>query len=195
MKKLKVVVLLILLSVVTVACGNSKEEVEQSFPMALEVQEFEAVNQDGEKVSLADLKGKVWVASTIFTNCDTVCLPMTANMAKLQQKLNEENVEAALVSFSIDPERDTTVVLKDFAGVYDADFSNWHFLSGYSQEEIEIFINKSFMSPAARLEGSDQFMHSTSIFLVSESGTVVQQYSGVSEVPYEQIVEDIKKLN
>ncbi|QOR68830.1 SCO family protein [Cytobacillus suaedae] len=192
---MKKVFIILLLIIITMACSTSKEEIEQSFPMALEVQEFEAVGQDGETVSLADLKGKVWVASTIFTNCDTVCSPMTANMAKLQQKLNEENVEATLVSFSIDPERDTADVLRDFANVYDADFSYWHFLSGYSQEEIETFINKSFMSPAAQLEGSDQFMHSTSIFLVSESGTVVQQYSGVSDVPYEQIVEDIKKLN
>jgi protein SCO1 len=195
MKYLKTAFSTLLIAMLTIACSSSKEEIEQSFPMALEVQEFEAVNQDEESIRLSDLKGKVWVASTIFTNCDTVCSPMTANMAKLQQKLKEENVEASLVSFSIDPDRDTSVVLKNFASVYDADFSNWHFLSGYSQEEIETFINKSFMSPAAQLEGTDQFMHSTSIFLVSESGTVVQQYSGVSDVPYDQIIEDIKKLN
>ncbi|MEJ9211253.1 SCO family protein, partial [Bacillus smithii] len=41
------------------------------------VQNFSYVNQNNQKVNLKDLKGKVWIADFIFTNCKTVCPPMT----------------------------------------------------------------------------------------------------------------------
>lgn len=167
---------------------------EDDFPLHMEVGDFTGVNQDGKKVSYSDLKGKVWVVDFMFTNCDTVCSPMTANMAELQRKLADEEVDAQLVSFSIDPENDQPGVLKEYASGVGADFSNWALVTGYKQEFIESFANTSFMAAAAKLEGSNQFVHSTSFYLVDKKGIVVQKYEGVSEPPYEQIVKDIKSL-
>ncbi|MGG3564663.1 SCO family protein [Neobacillus rhizosphaerae] len=188
--------ILFLLLCVTVLSSCSKEEkkVENDFPLHMEVGNFDGINQDGEAFSFSKLKGKVWVADFMFTNCDTVCSPMTANMAMLQRKLADEDVDAHLVSFSIDPENDQPGVLKDYASGVGADFSNWDLVTGYKQEFIESFANKSFMAAAAKLEGSNQFVHSTSFYLVDEKGIVVQKYEGVSEPPYEQIVKDIKSL-
>src|SRR5699024_5225501 len=88
---------------VLAACG---EKVETN--MESEVADFEFTNQDGEDFSNKDLEGKWWVADFIFTNCETVCIPMTSNMVNLQQNLKEENVEnVELVSFSVEPDRDT----------------------------------------------------------------------------------------
>lgn len=63
--------------------------------------------------SKSDLKGKVWIADFIFTSCETVCLPMTSNMTKLQQQLKDEGItDVEFVSFSVDPEIDKPDVLK-----------------------------------------------------------------------------------
>jgi protein SCO1 len=181
--------------VLLTACTEKEKKVEETaFPLQMEVQDFEGINQDGENFAFSKLKGKVWVADFVFTNCDTVCSPMTANMATLQKKLAEEGVDAHLVSFSIDPGQDQPKVLKYYASGVDADFSNWDLLTGYKQEYIESFANTSFMAPAAKLEGSNQYVHSTNFYLVNEDGTVVQKYEGVENPPYEQIVKDVQSL-
>ena len=191
---LKRLLFLLLCVMVLSACSKGEKKVENDFPLHMEVGDFTGVNQDGKKVSYSDLKGKVWVVDFMFTNCDTVCSPMTANMAELQRKLTDEDIDAHLVSFSIDPENDQPGVLKEYASGVGADFSNWDLVTGYKQEFIESFANKSFMAAAAKLEGSNQFVHSTSFYLVDEKGIVLQKYEGVSEPPYEQIVKDIKSL-
>ncbi|MFN3366553.1 MAG: SCO family protein, partial [Exiguobacterium mexicanum] len=63
---------LISLMVVLAACGNEIED-----PLNWEIESFNYMNQNEEMVSLDDLKGKVWMADFVFTNCETVCPPMT----------------------------------------------------------------------------------------------------------------------
>lgn len=96
--------------------------------MSETVNDFSFTNQDKETVSLDDLKGEWWIADFVFTNCETVCLPMTSNMARLQNTLQKEDANVQLVSFSVDPDYDTPDVLKAYGEEYDADFSSWHFL-------------------------------------------------------------------
>ncbi|MBN8194575.1 SCO family protein [Bacillus sp. NTK074B] len=177
--------------------GCQGEDVEESFPMKVEVGDLEAVDQSGEKTSLRDLnEGKILVADFIFTNCDTVCLPMTANMSKLQKKIAEAGLkdEVQLVSLSIDPEHDTPEVLKEYSSRYEFNDGNWSFLTGYSRDEIEFFANVSFKTPAAKVEGSNQFVHGTSFYLVSESGKLLKKYEGVTNPPFDEIIRDLESL-
>src|SRR5699024_4569196 len=109
------------------ACGGSQIETN----MSEEISDFEFTTQDNETFGLDDLKGKYWVADFVFTNCTTVCLPMTTNMSYLQDQINEEGLEdIELVSFSVDPDYDTPEVLKEYSEDYEADLSNWTFLTG-----------------------------------------------------------------
>ncbi|CAN7194580.1 SCO family protein [Rossellomorea sp. LjRoot5] len=177
--------------------GCQRQDAEESFPMKVEVGDLSAVDQNGEKTSLAALnKGKIVVADFIFTNCDTVCLPMTANMAKLQKKIGEAGWEdeVQLVSISVDPAHDTPDVLKEYSSRYEFNAGNWSFLTGYTRDEIESFANVSFKTPAAEVEGSNQFVHGTSFYLVSENGILLKQYEGVSNPPYEEMIEDMERL-
>src|SRR5262245_28006493 len=48
---------------------------------------FVLTNQSGSAVSLADLKGHVWVADVIFTRCAGPCLKMSRQMKDLQDAL------------------------------------------------------------------------------------------------------------
>ncbi|MFL8936344.1 SCO family protein [Rossellomorea oryzaecorticis] len=195
-KRLWLVVLAGLFAVSLVGCGN--KNAEESFPMSVEIGELEAINQNGDTVKLSALnEDKIVIADFIFTNCDTVCLPMTANMAKLQNKIKEAGLQddVQFVSISIDPEEDTPETLTEYSKRHSADYSNWTFLTGYTRDEIESFANVSFKTPAAKVEGSNQFVHATSFFLVGESGILLNKYEGVSEPPFEEIIKDIEKLN
>lgn len=176
-------------------CGTDKEiNLDDEFSMKLEVKELSGINQEEEAFATSDKQGEFWLANFIFTNCDTVCPPMTANMARVQRQLEEEGLDISIVSFSIDPEVDTPEALKAYGDQVEADYSSWDFVTGYAQEEIERFANVSFMVPAAKDESSDQYAHSTGIFLVDKQGYVRELYSGM-DVPFEEIMEDLKKVS
>lgn len=165
----------------------------QSAALDWKVHDFSYTNQDGETVSLEDLQGDVWLASFIFTKCVTVCPPMTANMVKLQQQLQEEGLDVSIVSFSVDPEVDSPEVLREYGESFDADFSNWHFLTGYTMEDIQQFAQDSFKTLVEPEPDSDQVMHGTSFYLVNQSGHVVEKFNGV-EPPNDEIIKTIKTL-
>lgn len=170
---------------------------QQEIPNAVDwkVEDFTFTDQNEEKVSKGDLEGKVWIADFIFTNCNTVCLPMTSNMKKLQNMIIEEGLEDVhFVSFSIDPEVDNPAILKKYGESFQANFDNWSFLTGYNQETIESLAKDSFKVLVQKPAEGDQVIHGTSFSLVDQEGTVVQQYSGVEGIPFEDIIKHIKIL-
>jgi cytochrome oxidase Cu insertion factor (SCO1/SenC/PrrC family) len=98
-------------------------------PIYGSVPDFALTDQHGRLVRRADLEGKVWIASFIFTNCPEECPLMTAEMAQFQSDL--ANIpDFRLVSISIDPERDTPSVLSQYADRFKADSERWLFLTG-----------------------------------------------------------------
>jgi protein SCO1 len=95
------------------------------------------IERSGKQVSLADLRGKIWIADFIYTHCTDTCPLQTADMAKLQDRwLKEPKVE--LVSFSVDPEHDTPQVLSRYAGRFKADPKRWLFLTGHRPEIVRL---------------------------------------------------------
>jgi protein SCO1/2 len=158
------------------------------------VQDFTFTNQHGDSYGLESLKNKVWIADFIFTNCETVCPPLTVNMAKLQEKAKEQGLEVDIVSFSVDPEIDTPDMLLAFGEQFDADFTNWNFLTGYTQKEIEAFAAESFAAIVQKPKSTDQVIHGLRFYLVNQDGYVVKSYNGLENPPYDEMLQDIKKL-
>lgn len=118
------------------------------------MEDFSLTNQNNKEVSLNDLKGKPWLAMFIFTNCTTVCPPMTFNMTEIQTAFQDEDIEDYnIVAFSVDPDVDTPEVLSNYLNSYSvADNSKWQLLTGYKQEYIEQFARKSFNSLVKNLK-------------------------------------------
>lgn len=185
-------VLIVGLILFLVACGE--QEIETN--MSEEVNPFEFTTQDNETMSSKDLEGQWWVADFVFTNCTSVCLPMTSNMSQLQDKLKEEDIDAQLVSFSVDPAYDSPEVLKEYAEAYDADLTNWSFLTGYDFQTIKELSIKSFKSLLVEAPpGGDQVTHGTSFFLVNPEGEIIKKYTGTDPKQMDLIVEDLKTVS
>lgn len=164
--------------------------------MSKNVADFEFTNQNDEPFGLRDLQGKWWVADFIFTNCTTVCLPMTSNMSRLQDRVSEEGLEGVhFISFSVDPDYDTPEVLMEYADDYEADLSNWTFLTGYDFQTIKELSIKSFQSALHEpMPGEDQVMHGTRFYLVNPEGKVIKSYSGVKADEIDALFEDLQKV-
>ncbi len=187
-------VLLLALAAVLSACGNTKFKADYN----LELPDFEHVNQRGEKVSLESLKGKPWIGMYIFTNCTSICPPMTFNMTQVQEKLKKKGVgDYNIVAFSIDPDVDKPEILANYLGKYNVpDESKWNLLTGYSQKYIEQFAVKSTRIMVKDDPNSDQVVHGNQFFLVDKDGKIVKMYSGYAvnaeDVPIDTIASDIE---
>src|SRR5690625_2373286 len=185
---------ILILSLTTLLVGCS-DKLPIETDMSKNVQDFTFTTQDHDELSLADLKGNWWIADFIFTNCETVCLPMTSNMSYLQDLILENELDLQFVSFSVDPEYDSPEVLKEYGQEYDVDFTNWSFLTGYDFDTIKEISVKSFQAPVLEPEsGSDQVTHDVRFFLVNPEGVVVKSYDGLQQDNMEEILEDMQAL-
>lgn len=195
-RKRKFGFLLLLILFILSACGSSglTNDGHDVSSQDWFVEDFSAINQHGEPLRLVDLEEEVWLASFIFTNCTSVCPPMTANMVKIQERLLEKELQTPIVSFSVDPERDTPEVLLNYADQFGADVETWDFITGYTYEEIKELSEGSFKSPLEKpTDGSDQFAHGVYFYLL-KGKQIVKFYNGASDTPYDSIVTDVEVL-
>jgi protein SCO1 len=95
---------------------------------------FTLTDQDGQQVSLGDLRGKVAVVNFVFTYCPSGCPLTTAKWRAVQEAFKDQPLH--IVSVSIDPDHDTPQVLKAFGQKFGANFNTWSFLTG-TKDEIE----------------------------------------------------------
>ncbi len=94
-----------------------------------QVPDFSLVERSGRAVTLADLRGKVWVANFIYTGCTETCPTQSLRLSVLQGEFAKEP-DLRLVSITVDPEHDTPEVLAQYAQRYKADPERWLFLTG-----------------------------------------------------------------
>lgn len=147
-----------------------------SFPVA----DFTLTERSGKKVSRDDLRGRVWVASFVFTRCTGPCPSVTATMTRLQDALAGET-DFRLVTFTVDPERDDPEELRKYAESRRADKERWLFLTG-GEEEIHRLLRESFKVGAERnpkARPGDEFTHSTRLALVDREGNVRAYFEGM----------------
>ena len=158
---------------------------------------FELTERNGKRIRNADLTGKVWIASFVFTRCSGTCPQVAATLARLQSELSDVP-DLRLVTFTIDPDRDTPDELKKYAARYRADPDRWLFLTG-SEKEIHLLANSGFHVLAKkRPEGKpgDEFDHSTMLVLVDKFGRIRDYYDGMPPLdgPRDRYETSIQKL-
>jgi protein SCO1 len=153
--------------------------------------EFTLTKQDGARLSLKDLHGKVLAITFIFASCTDTCPLLTAKMAGLQSRLGTDfGSKVFFVSITVNPERDTTEVLKRYAEAYNANLSGWAFLSGTNAEISEI-AKRYGIYYKKTLRGDVDHTFLTS--LVDQNGTLRVQYMGVRFEP-DEMLRDLRSL-
>lgn len=85
-------------------------------------------NQDGEKVGLYDLKGKVVVFAQFYSSC-SMCLGHNRLIMQDLHDSLKDNPDVQFVTVTVDPEFDTPEKLKEMAHVWGADSKTWWMLN------------------------------------------------------------------
>lgn len=160
------------------------------------IEDFEFKDTDGHSISKKDLLGKPFIISFIFTHCRGPCPNVTLAMKELQNQLKDYDFN--LVSLTVDPERDTLDILKDYGNANGADFNKWKFLSG-NQSDIYGLIQRSFKMPVEETTGEDrkpgfEIIHSTNIMLVDPTGRVTGKYNAMNDEDKVRLRRDLKAM-
>ncbi|MEX2560165.1 MAG: SCO family protein [Pirellulales bacterium] len=148
-----------------------------------DLDEFSFLERNGQTVHLADLKGKVWVASFFFTECPGFCLQMNQEVAAL----SHEFPGATFVSISVDPEKDTPERLREYADKLGADPNRWLFLIG-DMDDVQQLGQDVFKVPVVGKEHSDR------LILVDRDGAVVGRYRSLEPTQLLSLKRQLKKL-
>ncbi len=134
---------------------------------------FSLVAQDGAAFGSRQLAGSPWIADFIYTSCPGPCPALTARLASMQKALP---APVRLVSFTVDPERDTPRVLKDYAARFGADPARWRFLTG-KRSELRALARDGFKVPVTDA-GGGLVGHTLKVALVDPALRVRGYYDG-----------------
>jgi protein SCO1/2 len=148
------------------------------------------VDQNGNAVVLASLKGKPLVVDFIYTSCPGPCLTETAKLANVAARLGIElGPKVTIVSITVDPEHDHPKQLLDYSRQQGADEKGWYFLTG-GPADIDRALAGFKLSRQIEPDGS--VGHLVDVMLLGPDGRVVREYDG-EVVKAQDIVDDVKK--
>jgi len=168
--------------------GAQKDEILSKLGPA---PEFTLMTQDGRRLSLKELGGKVVAITFIYTGCVDTCPLLTAKMAGLQASLGSNfGSKVFFISITVDPERDTPAVLKRYGDAHRANTAGWAFLTGSSAEIRQVA--KRYGIYYKKRSGGD-VDHTFLTSIVDQSGTLRVQYIGVRFNP-DDLLRDIQTL-
>ena len=155
----------------------------QPLPKIAPAPGFALTSQEGVEFKLADLRGKVVAVTFIFTLCTDTCPVLTPMMSFVQDQLGADFGEKiAFVSITVDPERDTPEVLKEYGQAFGANFAGWSFLTG-SPSTIRDVARRYGVFAAKAENGNVDHTFLTSI--IDRRGILRVQYLGVRFDPEE----------
>ena len=160
------------------------------------VPEFSFTERNGQTVRLADLRGKFWIADFIYTTCTDTCPLQSAAMTKLQtQYANHRDLR--LVSFSVDPTKDTPAVLSQYAKKFSADADRWLFLTGDRQAMVELVQGGFRLSAAPAVDSTSKesvILHSPRFVLVDRAAEIRGYYDSRDSQALERLKRDLAKI-
>ena len=169
------------------------------------VPDFSLVERSGRKLSLSDLKGKVWVTQFFYTGCRDICPLIVPQMGLLHlDYLNDPEFRSAVrfVSITVDPEHDTPPVLTNFAERFSADPELWLFLTGdkatiyrLAQQGFKLGIGEQENPPELKQKGGErEIFHSSRLILVDRKAQIKGYYSGIDAEAMVRLRRDLRTL-
>lgn len=149
------------------------------------------LSQDSVSFSNKDLSDVVYIADFFFMSCPSICPKVMREMLRLHDEF-KDNPNVKLVSFTLDPKRDTPARLKLYAENIEADTDKWIFL--HTDEDIYDLANKYFVVAYADEEAPGGFDHSGKILLIDKDGHVRSFSEGTDPKETQKMIRDTKTL-
>ena len=168
---------------------------------------FALVDQLERPVNSEDVRGRVVLADFVYTTCTDSCPLLSSRMQAVQERLRAERLlgtRVALLSFSVDPARDTPAALRAYAERYRADPDAWRFLTGPEKYVLPL-VTQGFRLAVQQIPlrgaaggqedaaGRYDTMHSNRFVLIDGQSQIRAYYDGLA-LDGEQVLRDVRQL-
>ena len=135
---------------------------------------FHLEDQNGEAVSDEDMKGKPFLVFFGFTHCPDICPTTLFDISQLMHALGPDAERTGALFITVDPERDTPAVLRDYLSNFDPH------LRGLTGDQAAInAATKAYRVYAKKvpLENGDYTMdHTAVVYLMDKDGHFVAPF-------------------
>jgi protein SCO1/2 len=136
---------------------------------------FTLTDQDGKVITAADFKGKPFLVFFGYTHCPDVCPTTLFDMSEVMRALGPDADRTAGLFISVDPDRDTPAVLKEYLSSFDPH------LRGATGNEAELGkVEKEYRVYAKKVptgkDGDYSMDHSAIVYLMDKSGRFVAPF-------------------
>ena len=149
------------------------------------------IDQHGQAISLASLKGKPVLIDFIYTSCASTCPVLTSKIAAVARELGPAlGANVTIVSITLDPEHDGPEQLAAYAKSQAVESNSWLFLTGKPAAIDQVLA--AFKLRRMR-ESDGSIMHSVSAFLLGPDGHQIRQYNAL-DVNAKTVAADIDRL-
>jgi protein SCO1/2 len=136
---------------------------------------FHLEDQNGKAVSDQDMKGHPFLVFFGFTHCPDVCPTTLFDISQLMQKLGPDADRAGALFITVDPERDTPAVLKDYLSNFDPHLRG---LTGNAAAVNAAIKAYRVYAKKVPLEGGDYTMdHTAVVYLMDKDGHFVAPFN------------------
>ncbi|MGC0371787.1 MAG: hypothetical protein DGJ47_000487 [Rickettsiaceae bacterium] len=139
--------------------------------------EFELTDQDGNKFTSEQMKGKISLVYFGFTFCPDICPTSLHKLNKVITTLGKYNIEILPIFITVDPSRDKSSMLKEYLAHFNAK------MIGLSGTEAEIKrvadLYKVYYAVAdSHDKNDDKYMldHSSFVYLMGRDGKYVKHF-------------------
>ncbi len=135
---------------------------------------FRLVDQDGRTVTDADFKGHPFLVFFGFTHCPDVCPTTLFEVSELMGKLGSDADKVNALFVTVDPERDTPAVLKDYLASFDPRLRG---LTGDGDAVASAL--KGYRVYAKKVPQGDSYTmdHTAIVYLMDKNGQFVAPFS------------------
>ena len=183
------------------ACKNNQQTlpflgetiVENGKEIHHKVGQINHYTQDSTLLTNKDLEQYIYVADFFFTSCPSICPKVAKEMLRIYNEVSD-NPNVKLVSFTIDPKRDTPERLRLYAENLGVDHKKWLFVTGDKDETFEL-ANTFFVAAFEDAESPGGFDHSGKILLIDKEGHVRSFSEGTDPSTTPKLIDDIKLLS
>lgn len=136
---------------------------------------FKLIDQDGKPLTDQDMKGKPFLVFFGFTHCPEVCPTKLFEISEILRKLGPDADKISALFITVDPERDTPALMKDYLSNFDP-----HLRGATGDAEAIAKVAKAYRVYYAKvpLEGGDYTMdHSAIVYLMDKNGHFVAPFN------------------